>query len=201
MARRKKKKNNVYKATINLFILIILLFIIFLLVQRFVIPIFQQLKQPEIKERREEVKREEPPSDLEEEQIVLYFADDNAQYLIPEYRKIKKVKEIEKQAIIELIKGPVSDNLYPTIPSTTRVNALYVSDGIAYVDFSSELIKNHSGGSTGELLTVYSIIFTLTSFPDINKVQILVDGNSEETLVGHVDTTIPLERDDSWLKK
>ncbi|MFA6711587.1 MAG: hypothetical protein WCS33_02585 [Candidatus Caldatribacteriota bacterium] len=45
------------------------------------------------------------------------------------------------------------------------------------------------------------MIMTLTSFPEINKVQILVDGNSGETLVGHVDTSIPLERDEDWLRK
>lgn len=200
MARRKKKKNS-YQSIINLIILIILLSIIFFLVQRFLIPFFQEIKEPKIIEKKEEVKVEEQTVDLEEEQIVLFFADDNAQYLIPEYRKVKKVKEIQKQAVIELIKGPTNNNLYPTIPPTTKVNNVYISDGIAYVDFSSELINNHSGGSTGELLTVYSIVFTLSAFPDINKVQILVDGNSRETLVGHVDISAPLERDDSWLKK
>lgn len=200
MARRKKKKNS-YQSIINLIILIILLSIIFFLIQRFLIPFFQEIKEPKIIEKKEEVKVEEQTVDLEEEQIVLFFADDNAQYLIPEYRKVKKVKEIQKQAVIELIKGPTNNNLYPTIPPTTKVNNVYISDGIAYVDFSSELINNHSGGSTGELLTVYSIVFTLSAFPDINKVQILVDGNSRETLVGHVDISAPLERDDSWLKK
>ena len=31
--------------------------------------------------------------------------------------------------------------------------------------------------------------------------KLLVDGNSGETLVGHVDTSVPLERDEQWLKK
>jgi germination protein M len=199
MARRRKKKN-IFKSTMNLIILIILLVIIFFLVQKFIFPLFQERERIEIEESREEIEVE-PPSVLEEEQVVLYFADDNAQYLVPEYRNIQKTEEMAKQAIIELIKGPTSSNLYPTVPSTTRVNGLYINDGIAYVDLSSEIIKNHSGGSTGELLTVYSIVLTLTSFPDINKVQIIVDGNSGETLVGHVDTSIPLEGDDSWLKR
>ncbi|MDD3656653.1 MAG: GerMN domain-containing protein [Atribacterota bacterium] len=200
MARRRKKKN-IFKSTLNLIILIFLLVIIFFLVQKFVFPLFQERERIEIEESSREEIEVEPPSVLEEEQVVLYFADDNAQYLVPEYRNIQKTEEMAKQAIIELIKGPTNSNLYPTVPSTTRVNALYISDGIAYIDLSSEIIKNHSGGSTGELLTVYSIVLTLTSFPDINKVQIMVDGNSGETLVGHVDTSIPLERDDSWLRR
>ena len=200
MARRRKKKNS-FKSFIDLIILIILLVIIIFLVQKFIIPFILERGVPEMEEKKEEIELI-PPSDLEEEQVVLYFADENAQYLIPEYRIIREGAEgPAKQAIIELIKGPANSELYPTMPSTTRVNNLYVSDGIAYIDLSSEIINRHPGGSAGELLTVYSIVMTLTSFQDINKVQILVDGNSEETLVGHVDTSMPLERDEGWLRK
>ena len=199
MARRRKKKNSI-KSITDLVILIILLVIIIFLVQKFIIPLILEKGVPEIEEKKEEIELI-PSFDLVEEQVVLYFADENAQYLIPEYRKIKKTEGVAKQAIIELIKGPVSNELYPTIPSTTRVNNLYIGDSVAYIDLSSEIINRHPGGSAGELLTVYSIVMTLTSFPEINKVQILVDGNSGETLVGHVDTSIPLEGDEDWLRK
>lgn len=201
MARRRKKKN-IFKSTINLIVLILLLVVIFFLVDKFVLPLFTEQDKIKVEKPLEEIKEESPliPLVLEEE-VALYFADDNAQYLVPEYRKIKKTNEMAKQAVLELIKGPVSSSLYPTIPSATTINALYVSDGIAYIDLSSELIKNHSGGSAGELLTVYSLVLTLTSFPNIDKVQILVDGSGRDTLVGHVDTSIPLERDEGWLRK
>ncbi|MBP8718775.1 MAG: GerMN domain-containing protein [Candidatus Atribacteria bacterium] len=201
MARRRHKKKNIWKSTINLIILIFLLVIIFFIIQKFIIPLFIEKEKPEIEEKIEEIKEEKLPIELGEEEIVLYFSDENAQYLIPEYRKINKTEEIAKQAVVELIKGPAQANLYPTIPPTTRVNALYISDGIAYIDLSSELKKDHPGGSTGELLTVYSLVLTLTSFPEINKVQILIDGDSSETLVGHVDISVPLERDESWFRR
>ncbi len=200
MARRKKKKKNTFKPILNFIILLILLIAIVLLIQKFIIPPFLEKEVPKIEEKRED-REIITPVELEEEQIVLYFADENAQYLIPEYRKIRVKDGIAKQSIIELIKGPAGNNLYPTLPSTTNVNNLYISEGIAYIDLSSEIINNHSGGSAGELLTVYSLVFTLTSFPDINKVQILVDGNSRETLVGHIDISTPLDRDNNWLKK
>jgi germination protein M len=201
MARRRPKKKNIWKSTINLIILIFLLVIIFFLIQKFIIPLFTEEEKPKIEEKMEEIKEKEPPVDIGEEEIVLYFSDENAQYLIPEYRKISKTSEIAKQAITELIKGPTNNNLYPTVPPTTRVNALYISDRIAYIDFSSEIRSDHPGGSTGELLTIYSIVLTLTSFPEINKVQILIDGDSEETLMGHVDISIPLERDEGWFRR
>lgn len=198
MARR-KKKNNLFKSIFNLIMLIFLLFVIVFLVQKFIIPLWQE--RPISEGIPEEIEEEEAVSEVEELEINLYFSDENAQYLVPESRKIKLTDYPEKQSIVELIKGPRNNKLYPTIPQTTRVNALYVSDRIAYIDFSSEIIEDHPGGSTGELLTIYSIVMTLTSFPDIDKVQFLVDGNSGETLVGHVDTSVPLERDEQWLKK
>jgi len=199
MGRRKKKKNS-FKSLINLIIFLFLLFFILFLVQKFILPLWQQrLVIEKIPDKIE--KEEEPISEIGELEVTLYFSDDDAQYLIPEIRKINQTDDPAKQSLIELIKGPDDSSLYPTVPPTTRVNALYISDGIAYVDLSSEVIKDHPGGSTGELLTVYSIVMTLTSFPDINKVQILVDGNSGETLIGHLDISIPLEREDNWLRR
>jgi germination protein M len=198
MARR-KKKNNTLKFLSNLIVFIFLLFVIFFLVQKFIIPLWQNAEiTPRIPEEAEE---EDMPEVLGEDEVTLYFSDGDAQYLVPELRKISQTGNSVKQAVVELIKGPHNDSLYPTVPQTTKVNAIYVSDKIAYIDLSPEVVRDHPGGSTGELLTVYSIVMTLTSFPEIDKVQILIDGNSGETLVGHVDTSVPLERDENWLRK
>lgn len=198
MARRRRKKS-MLKPVINILIMIVLLVIIFFLVQKFIMPLWQ--KQPVIEEEVHDEIAQKPPIKIEEEDVLLYFSDENAEYLVPEHRKVNSSPDVAKSAVIELIKGPYNHELYPTVPSTTKVNALYISDGIAYVDLSSDVIKDHPGGSTGELLTVYSIVMTLTSFPDIHRVQILVDGNSGETLAGHLDISIPLERDEHWLKR
>lgn len=198
MARRKKKRNNL-KSVINLIILVILLIIIGFLVLKFIIPLLQgrDITQQPIKKTEEEEVYEE----IKEVEVNLYFAGENAQYLIPESRKIAQTENLVKETVEELIKGPQSNSLYPTIPKTTRVKELYISNGIAYIDLSSEVIKDHPGGSTGELLTVYSIVMTLTSFPEIEKVQILIEGNSGDTLVGHMDISTPLERDEGWLRR
>ncbi len=197
MARRRKKKNTL-KSLVNLIVLFFLLFIIIFLAQRFILPLW--LERPVVEKVPDEVEVE-PPIEIEEIEVVLYFSDEQAQFLIPEYRKITQNDNAVKQAVVELIKGPINNNLSPTVPKTARVNELYISDEIAYIDLSNEIIRDHSGGSTGELLTVYSIVMTLTSFIGIDKVQILVDGQSVETLIGHVDTSIPLERDHNWLRR
>jgi len=107
---------------------------------------------------------------------------------------------LAKQVVVELIKGPASSDLYSTIPEGTRVNEVYIADDIVYVDLSEEVFKNHPGGSSGELMTVYSIVNSLTEISPIKGVQILVEGNERNSLVSHVDISMPLLRDEDWIK-
>jgi len=107
---------------------------------------------------------------------------------------------LARQVVIELIKGPENSDFYPTIPEETQVNEVYIVDDIAYIDLSREIFENHPGGSSGELMTVYSIVNTLTEIPPIKGVQILVGGNEMNSLVGHIDISMPLLRDEDWIK-
>ena len=75
-----------------------------------------------------------------------------------------------------------------------------MKDGIATVDFSKELQTNFSGGSTGEEMLIGSIVNTLTDFPEVQKVSILIDGSAVETLSGHMDLSEPLTRMTELLK-
>ena len=95
----------------------------------------------------------------------------------------------------ELIKGPTAQSgLYATIPPGTRLMDIKIEDGLATVDFSEAIKSKHPGGSAGESLTIGSIVNTLTQFPTVQKVQILVEGRVVETLAGHLDISKPLER-------
>jgi germination protein M len=49
-------------------------------------------------------------------------------------------------------------------------------------------------------MTVYSIVNSLTEISPIKGVQILVEGNERNSLVGHVDISMPLLRDEDWIK-
>lgn len=140
-----------------------------------------------------------PPRPLapppEERRLVrLFFAKEEG--LAEEDRLITKrptAVEEAKEAIWELIKGP-SQGFSPTIPEGTKLLGVFIdAKGIAYVDFDGKIKEGHPGGSFGELLTVYSIVETLTAnFPEIKKVQILIEGSEQETLAGHLDIRRPL---------
>ncbi|MEA3508955.1 MAG: GerMN domain-containing protein [candidate division NC10 bacterium] len=127
--------------------------------------------------------------------IRLFFAVPDADMLQEEERTIvREASSVEeaKRTVEELFKGPESD-LNPTIPPGVQLRQIYIDgQGIAYVDFSRDLQRNHPGGSVGELLTIYSIVDTLSvNFDEIVKVKILVEGSEILTLAGHIDTRHP----------
>jgi germination protein M len=122
-------------------------------------------------------------------QIKLYFSDDNGMYLVPvDYDVIINTdEEIERTILNMLMVGPYEDGLVSTIPEDTKINNVYTNKGICYVDLSEEFITNHSGGSTGESFTIYSIVNSLTELSNISKVQFLIDGEIKEEYKGHIE--------------
>ncbi len=61
------------------------------------------------------------------------------------------------------------------------------------MDFTPEIQTMHPGGTTNEILTVYSLVDTLTAnLPAVSSVQILVEGKELDTLAGHLDLRRPL---------
>lgn len=134
--------------------------------------------------------------------LTLYFAGENAEYLVPEYRiiDVKENQLIEKRILQELIKGPDTEGLSKTIPVETKVLSVDTSEGVCFVNLSEEFKTKHSGGSTGEILTIYSIVNSLTELPHINEVQFLIDGKKVEVFK-HLIFNESFVRDTTIIKK
>jgi len=136
--------------------------------------------------------------------VDLYFGNPNSDNLIRESREIPKVFSKQQKitkTIEELIKGP-KGKLIRTIPPTTTVkNVRLDSNGVVWLDFSSHLSQDHPGGSSAEIMTIYSIVNTvLLNFRELKKVRILIDGVKIETLAGHIDCSRPLAADRDFIK-
>ena len=203
--RKLKKKRNNLKIIFSLLIIVVLVIIGYLIFNKLIVPVWERYTEKpvitkEVPYKEEEIKEVEPLPIEEMVEVNLYFSDSQAMYLIPEKRKISQIPSIVRQAVNELIKGPENSDFYRTIPEGTQVNEVYIADDIVYIDLSEEIFKNHPGGSSGELMTVYSIVNTLTEIPPIKGVQILVEGNEMKSLVGHIDISMPLLRDEDWIK-
>jgi len=132
----------------------------------------------------------------EKREVLLYFSDFEEEYLVGEKREILKRDEVDeeaKEAIIELIKGP-KGKLVHTLPPRTKLLTLRVNDkGVAEINFNKALSKDHPGGSSAEMMSIYSIVNSLTlNFPQIKKVQILIEGKTGETITGHLSLDQPI---------
>jgi spore germination protein GerM len=101
-----------------------------------------------------------------------------------------------------LLEGPKTEAALPVFPPDTTLRQLWVrDDGNAYADFSEELMGATSGGSSGEILTVYAIVDSLTeNVPAIRRVGILVSGRERATF-GHLDLSRPLPPDITLVAK
>ena len=203
--RKSKKKRNDLKIIFILLILVVIVIFSYTIFNKFIVPIWERYTEKpvttkEVPYKEEEIKEVQPVPTEEMVEVNLYFSDSQAMYLVPEKRKIPQTPSLARQAVIELIKGPENSDLYPTIPEGTQANEVYIADDIAYIDLSEEIFENHPGGSSGELMTVYSIVNTLTEIPPIKGVQILVGGNEKKSLIGHIDISMPLLRDEDWIK-
>ena len=133
---------------------------------------------------------------LERRDVTLYFSDRDAEYLVGEMRRITKGKNMEAEAeelLQELILGP-KGQLLPTVPPDAELLSFQIDDkGIGRVNFTRALSRRHPGGSSAEMMTVYSVVNSLAlNFPEVKKVQFLVDGEEIETIAGHLSLRHPI---------
>ena len=138
--------------------------------------------------------------------VKLYFADTKTDFLIPESRSVifyeGKTTGNVKKIIEELMKGPKTD-LIQTIPNGVSLQGIALKGTtLVVLDFSPELVRNHPGGSLAEMQTIYSIVNSIAlNIPSLKEIQILVAGQSLETLKGHIDLRAPLKPNLSLIKK
>ena len=133
--------------------------------------------------------------------IKVYYPDEQGMKLIAVKRTIKADGSNKyTEAMKSLLQGPKDKGQIAVIPKQAKLKSVKVKGDVAYVDFSQDLVKQFTGGSTGEEMLVGSIVNTLTEFSEIKKVQLLVEGKEIETLAGHMDLSSPIARMAGLLK-
>ncbi len=145
----------------------------------------------------------ESPEDIRT--ITLFFLSDTDDLLHPEEREVVvglSPSEEAERVLVELVKGSEKDLLSP-LPQETEIRQIFITkEGVAYVDFSRDVMERYSYGSSSELAAVFSVVNTLAyNYSSIKKVAILVEGVEKETLGGHVDLSKPLVPDFSLIAK
>lgn len=131
---------------------------------------------------------------------VLYFRNQEG-YLVPVMRKLPWEEGIARATINNMIDSPElremlsPTGLVPIIPAGTEILGLSVNEetGLCKIDFSENILDNNSEKDEEGLIK--GVVYTLTEFPAIKEVQILVGGKSLSSLKFGMDISRPLARE------
>ncbi len=174
-AKKKKRRRRVF--FLSLLLTVSIGFLIF-----FFISLFDYIYPPVTREGHEA---------RQKEKYQLYFADGNERFLVTETRYLPRGKNPEDLAleiVRALAEGPKL-GATRTLPKEAGVLGIRIDgNGTAVVNFDRGLVDHHPGGSTSEVMTVYSLVYSLTkNIREVRNVRILVDGKTRETLKGQLD--------------
>lgn len=138
--------------------------------------------------------------------VTLYFPGQGTS-LAAETRELAVPESAERQLFAlaqALLAGPESPLLSPPLPPGVEVRSVHLDgDGVAFVDLGSADGEGPpAGGSTEELLRVYSLVNTLAlNVAAVDGVVLLWNGEQLASWSGHLDTSRPLAADPSIVER
>lgn len=136
--------------------------------------------------------------DDELREMVLYYRDSKG-FIIPVMRRIPQAEGIGRAAINLLIDEPglredlALVGLLPVLPAGTEVIGMSINEGLAKVNFNENLLSYET--EIDEKAIIQSLVYTLTEFDTIDKVQLLVDGKKIKKLPHGTKVKDPLQRE------
>ena len=141
--------------------------------------------------------------------LPLYFVNKDGK-LVKEERgvRVSDPTSVEKLLIEELVKGPNSEGLSPSLPSDLKVNDAITTNGVCQVDLSFDLKSKFFTSPEVKERMIYAMVNSLTEIPKIRtdipkikKVAFLVDGKSDIELTKEIDLRDTFERDEDYIEK
>lgn len=125
----------------------------------------------------------------------LYFANESGDRLVEENQRnviYNSNISMEKLVVEKLIEGPTASGSYPTINPAAKLLSVTVIDRICYVNFDETFLTQPYSVSSD--VTIYSIANSLIELPNINKVQISVNGDTSLYYKESISLTNMFER-------
>lgn len=123
-------------------------------------------------------------------EVIVYFATENQEYLVPLTIPINSTDQGAKAAIQRLIVGPNDEFLRPVIHPSTKLKELYQKDDYVYLDMTEHFLK-FADDSAGET-AIISIMKTLEPFIKGQEVKILIEGQSIDKEIGIFNLSEPI---------
>ncbi len=121
---------------------------------------------------------------MQEMTLTLYYASTDGQHLVRQTREIYYSSAIAPERLVmEYLKEkPEYEDAQIPIPASTRVLNIAVSDKTCYVNLDASFLT--AMDNVAQRVSVYAIVNSLAELPSIRKVQITVEGASEDLVFG-----------------
>lgn len=130
----------------------------------------------------------------ERTKLVLYFANEEGTGLVQTTEAVAYNSNISMEKLVteHIISGPLSDRVYPVTDPGVGLMSVTTKDGICYVNLTKEFLVKQ-GRLTDEVV-LYAFVNSLTELPNINKVQFMIDSETEISFGEHSYLSEPFER-------
>ncbi|MEA4847136.1 MAG: GerMN domain-containing protein [Clostridiaceae bacterium] len=119
--------------------------------------------------------------------VVVYYHKKGSgtySYFVPVTKIVSGFENSAEAAISALLEGPTDgSSLVNSFPDGTKLLEVRVNDGIAYVNFSEQILAKQ-GDKAAENAMIKAVTLTLKEFPEISKVKIFVNGKVVENTDG-----------------
>lgn len=134
--------------------------------------------------------------------LPVYFANKAGKLVKEEHSiRVSNINALEKPLLEELIKGPNSDDLLPTVPSDMKVKGVSTVNGVCQIDLSFDTKSKFFTDNQTKELMIYSIVNSLTALPQIKKVVIFIDGKNDVEFTPDIDFTDTFERSEDYISQ
>lgn len=117
--------------------------------------------------------------------ILAYYEDENG-FVVPVNTQIPWEEGIAKATLRSMIVGSETEeriaqsNLHGVLPEGTEIRGMSIKDGLCRIDFSKNILNTSTYEQEENMIS--AITYTLTEFPTINKVELLVEGQALASL-------------------
>lgn len=117
---------------------------------------------------------------------ILAYYEDKDGFVVPVNTKIPWEEGIAKATLRSMVVGSKAEqkiaqsNLHGVLPEGTEIRGMSIKDGLCRVDFSKNILNTSSIEQEENMIS--ALTYTLTEFPTINKVELLVEGQALASL-------------------
>ncbi len=119
----------------------------------------------------------------EKVRLHLYFANEDGDQLVDTYRNVVYNSNISMERLVveQVLKGPNSDVVFPTLNPASKVLSVTTRDGVCYVNLDQAFLTEPYGVTSQ--VAIYSLVNSLTELSSVSAVQITIEGKTGKSFM------------------